>query len=67
MTLKELERQLLALEESVALLWAKVDKDNDPHPWWQKTAGAFKNDPVFEEIVRLGKEYRESLRPGRKK
>jgi hypothetical protein len=30
-------------------------------------AGRFANDPIFDEMVRLGREYRESLRPGRGK
>jgi hypothetical protein len=68
MTLKELERRLIALEQTVALLQAQVNRTNDPNrPWWQNVAGSFANDPVFEEIVRLGREYRESLRPGAKK
>jgi hypothetical protein len=31
--------------------------------WLDDIYGAFANDPDFEEAMRLGREYRESLRP----
>ena len=31
--------------------------------WYINGAGRFANDPLFEEMVRAGREYRESLRP----
>jgi len=34
--------------------------------WWIDDAGRFADDPVFEEIVRLGKAYRRSFRPTRR-
>lgn len=40
------------------------DRTQDERPWWEQVGGTFQNDPVFEEVVRLGREYRESLRPG---
>ena len=39
------------------------DTMQDERPWWEQIGGTFQNDPVFEEVVRLGREYRESLRP----
>lgn len=64
MTLAELEKRLTALERTVAALVG----NGPPTPqtqfhWWRDGAGRFANDPVFDEIVRLGKEYRESLHP----
>jgi hypothetical protein len=29
-------------------------------PWWEKRLGSFKDDPGYDEIVRLGAEYRRS-------
>jgi hypothetical protein len=29
-------------------------------PWWLKVAGSFENDPTFDEVVRLGQEWRKS-------
>jgi hypothetical protein len=63
MNSKELETRISALEKAVAELKAKEAK-SDP---WQKIIGHFKNDPIFEEIVRLGREYRLSDHPDRKK
>ena len=31
--------------------------------WVDAIAGTFANDPIYEEAMRLGREYRESLRP----
>jgi hypothetical protein len=47
---------------------AKLDQKAPPTgKWWVDHAGRFANDPVFDEIVRLGREYRESLRPKQRK
>jgi hypothetical protein len=63
-----LEKRVQALEEAVACLRNELRGGVDPRrAWWRETVGRFKDDPVFEEIVRLGKQYRESLRPKRKK
>ena len=35
--------------------------------WWHDHAGRFENDPVFDEIVRLGREARKSSRANLKK
>ena len=68
MTLKELEARLTALEKVVEQLRAQVAGTGKPERhWWHEDAGRFANDPVFDEIVRLGREYRESLHPDRKK
>jgi hypothetical protein len=68
MTVAQLAERLTALEKSVEELKAQVARSTESRGrWWRESAGWFANDPVFEEIVRLGSEYRESLRPGRKK
>lgn len=70
MTTKELESRIRELEGKLAEMQKQLDavagKKNHPNPhgaWWVSTAGRFKNDPVFEEIVRLGREYRKSQLP----
>ena len=65
MNTMKLEDRVTALEAEVARLKKKLDKDS--RPWTEKIAGAFANDPAFEEAMRLGREYRESLRPKPKK
>lgn len=64
MTLLELEKRVAALEQAVA----EIQRKSKPEPgkqvaWWHTHAGRFADDPVFDEIVRLGAEYRNSLRP----
>ena len=59
-----LEERVAALEAEFALL--KKDHTNEAQPqkpWWEEIRGTFKNDPAYEEAMRLGREYRESLRP----
>ena len=59
------------LETRVAILEAKVERLQrelkgvvpDGRPWWQQIVGTFADDPIYEEAMRLGREYRESLRP----
>jgi hypothetical protein len=40
---------------------------NKSEPWWKQWAGAFLNDPYYEKAMKYGREYRESLRPRKKK
>ena len=68
MTLAELAKRVMALEKAVEELQAKITSTPaKQRPWWHEDAGRFANDPVFDEIVRLGREYRESLHPDRRK
>jgi hypothetical protein len=64
-TLEELETRLTALEAEVTRLKARLG--DDPRPWWQRFVGTFRGDPYYEEAMRLGRKYRESLRPKAKK
>jgi hypothetical protein len=64
MSVVSLKDRVAMLEAEVAQLKAKVDGNHeDKDPWWQKIWGSFANDPMHEEAMRLGREYRESLRP----
>jgi hypothetical protein len=51
-----LERRVEALERKVAKLSARPVRSRKKD--WRRTVGIFKNDPDFEEAVRLGREYR---------
>jgi hypothetical protein len=56
--------RLQALEAEVAqikVLLTRLAKSEVP--WWKKIVGTFANDPAYDEAMRLGREYRESLRP----
>lgn len=61
---KTLERRVSELEAKVTEL-AKSSRKRDR--WWVTDAGRFADDPVFDEIVELGREYRKSLGPKRRK
>lgn len=53
-----------ALEAEVAQMKEQLAKTTDPSgDWLDDIFGAFDNDPHFAEAMRLGREYRESLRP----
>lgn len=64
MSTRSVEERLSVLEAEVARLQQKVDSASvEQKPWWEKIWGTFKDDPEYEEAMRLGREYRESLRP----
>lgn len=56
--------RLAVLESRVAELEKRLlDKAESDTPWWLKISGMFANDPLFDEAMRYGREYRESTRP----
>jgi len=59
------EERLTALETEVAELKEQITREKSPNgvPWWEQLFGAFADSPEYEEATRLGREYRESLRP----
>jgi hypothetical protein len=59
-----LEQRVKALEEELARLKAQIgEKGKGSVDWLDKIWGSFANDPIYDEAMRLGREYRESLRP----
>ncbi len=67
MTMMKLKDRVAVLEAEVANLKEMVSNPKSKKPWWKEIAGAFRGDPAFLEAMRLGREYRESLRPKPKK
>ena len=53
-----LEMRVETLEKKVAALSAEPNQLSRKKDW-RRTIGIFKNDPDFEEAVRLGREYRQ--------
>jgi len=53
-----LEKRVEELEKTVAELTAKASLPTRAKSPW-RTFGVFKDDPLFEEAVRFGREYRE--------
>ena len=62
-TPSELEDRVASLEQEVAQLKEKVEGSAGNKSWIDRFSGAFKDDPDFEEIVRLGAEIRKAQRP----
>jgi len=60
MTVQEMARRITKLEEAVAELSPATPRNG---AWYVARAGQFKNDPVYDEIVKRGQAYRRSLRP----
>ena len=59
---EQLEERVAHLEAEVALLKNKVENEFSPKPWWEKIAGTFSDNSAYDEAMRLGSEYRNSLR-----
>jgi hypothetical protein len=61
-----IEERVAALEAEVSRLRQAVLPSPDK-PWWKEWAGAFLNDPYYEKAMKYGRQYRESLRPKKRK
>ena len=61
MTLLQVEKRVKALEKKVQRL--SQGRQSSSAKWYRTHAGRFANDPDFDEIVKLGREYRQSLKP----
>lgn len=57
----ELEIRIETLESELGVLKEKFKKiEKSKKPWWEDHIGVFADDPMHEEAMRLGREYRES-------
>ena len=64
MSAQSLEERITVIEAEIEALKQKTqDKKTEEPRGWKRIVGVFANDPEFEEAMRLGREYRESLRP----
>ena len=61
MATAKIEERIGALEREVQLLKLVIGKIGENQaPWWERLAGAFKDDPLFDEIIDAGRKYRRS-------
>lgn len=65
MEAETLEERMTAMEQELARLKQRLltEMPPPPLPWWEKIAGTFAQSEHYDEAMRLGREYRESLRP----
>jgi hypothetical protein len=68
MATAQIEERLAVLEAEIAQLKKQLAQGaTPPRAWWKEIAGSFANDPVFQKAMKLGEDYRRSLRPKRGK
>ncbi len=53
-----LEQRVTALETELLEIKQKLTQT---HSWWLKIAGSFEEDQTFDEVVKLGQEWRKSV------
>jgi hypothetical protein len=65
MATEKLEDRVTAVEIEVERLKQQFESEKSQKtiPWYEKIFGTFKDDPDYEEAMRLGKEYRMSQQP----
>jgi Zn-dependent M32 family carboxypeptidase len=59
---KSVEERLAALEAAVAELQRRLATPPAPDNWLERVSGSMKDVEGFEEMVRLGREFREAQR-----
>lgn len=61
--MQQIEERVTILEAEITQLKRILGATYPPvKPWWEKIAGTFANDPIFDEAMALGAKYRKSLR-----
>ena len=55
-----LEKRIAVLEDELAKLKTRIE---GTEPWWERIAGTFENDPIYQKAMRLGRQYRRAQRP----
>jgi hypothetical protein len=63
-----IEARVALLEEELKRLRSQIESSGiSAAPWWERIIGTFADDPAHEQAMKLGRNYRESLRPGKPK
>jgi hypothetical protein len=62
MSESDVENRISALEREVANLKSKVRPSDSNTPWWERIAGRFIGDSLYEEAMKEGRSYRNTDR-----
>jgi hypothetical protein len=63
MSPSKVEERLSKLEAEVTQLkLSLLSSANTVKPWWKNIVGTFADDPSFEEVIAIGKQYRQSYK-----
>jgi hypothetical protein len=57
-----IEERLRTLEEEVAFLKQQVSAAAQNGKWWERVCDSMRDFPEFEQVLRLGREYRQRQR-----
>ncbi len=56
-----LEQRVATLEHQVSVLMRQFSNAAEFEAWIDREAGSVANDPCFDDLVRLGREYRRGM------
>ncbi len=61
MSSPELEKRVTILESELKQIKSLLETSiNQNKPWWEEISGTFSDISIFDRVVELGREYRES-------
>ena len=61
MSSPELEKRVSILESELTQIKSLLETSiSQNKPWWEEISGTFSDSSIFEQVVELGREYRES-------
>ena len=63
MSFGSFEDRILQLEQKVRQLEISAQPATKLRPWWERVAGAFKDDQVYAAAMKLGAEIRKGDQP----
>jgi len=58
------EDRLAVLEAEVAQIKRLLGEERKPQNWLDRVVGSMSRHPEFQEVLRLGREFRRADRPG---
>lgn len=61
MNKENLEKRVEVLEQEISVMRTEFEKlKENKKPWWERNAGMFANNELFDEAVKAGQVYREN-------